>query len=261
MHAVEQQYEPEAATQSNECAEEGFAPEIDQDVQNRIPCATRRDHADGGDGEEHGHRIVDARFQFEQRADTRTQLQAAAAQQEEDGCRIGGSHDGADQETLLRAERERPCAERPGEACGDENAHGCQHRCRGDRGADVEKARTQTAIEQDDRKRQRSDQISEAVIGETDPARAIFSGQHAHGEEHQQDGRAEARGDQAGEYACHDEARAEQERGVGKSNRFHVTENLDDGLPFSEAKSSADVQMLAKDRGFSAAFGIWRVSQ
>src|SRR5690606_18656258 len=81
-------------------------------------------HGDQGDGQEHGHRIVAAGFNFQRRADPF--VQTFAVQQVKNHGRIGGADNGADQQSLEQGQVEQPGRGNTRQARGNDHAGGGQ---------------------------------------------------------------------------------------------------------------------------------------
>ena len=109
---VEHDRHDAAAQNADDRTEDGLLGKRACDRRPR-PVADQQD-LDQHDGEEHGERIIGAGFDFERRADPRTQPQAAGMDQEEHRGRIGRADHRADQECLEPADAERVFGDRRG---------------------------------------------------------------------------------------------------------------------------------------------------
>ena len=172
--------------------------------------------------QQHGDRIVGARFDFERRADARTQLQPAGAQQEEHGRGVGRGDDRAEQQRFDRAEPEQPVRGDAGQRRRDDDAERRQQQGRREHAAERLAARAQAAVEQDHRERERAEPIGQLVVVEADAARPVDAGEHAEHEEHQQQRRAETARDQARSDTGQHQRRGAGEQPVGVVDRIHA---------------------------------------
>ncbi len=77
-----------------------------QQVQGKAVTSALRNEFHQGDRQEDGHRIVGAGLDFQRGPDTVADIDAADAQQEEDGGRVGGGQDRAEKQTFQIAEAE-----------------------------------------------------------------------------------------------------------------------------------------------------------
>ncbi|MNV30242.1 hypothetical protein D3C71_1215050 [compost metagenome] len=135
-------------------------------------------------------------------------MNAADAQQEKDGRRIRGGDDGAEQQPLQPREPEQQggCARE--EHGGQDDAAGGERHGRCCRKPEGLYRRAETGIEKNDGEHERAEHISERIIGELD-AKAVHTRRQADNKEKQQEGRAEAEGDEArkgcdeNENSCH----------------------------------------------------------
>ena len=106
-----------------------------------------------------------------------------------------------------------------------EHADGRQRERRRQHAAEAGKARTQAAVEQDQRQRDRADQVGGADIVELEAAGPALAGQHADDQEHQQQRRAEAQRDQTRQDAGEHQQAAEQDGdadGVEQGHRANL---------------------------------------
>jgi len=83
------------------------------------------------------------------------------------------------------------------------------------------KPRSQAAVEQDQRQRDRSHQIGGAHVVEPQLARTGIAGQHADQEKHQEQGRAESQRQQARQNAGHHQKRAQKDGYADLVERRH----------------------------------------
>jgi hypothetical protein len=152
---------------------------------------------DQEDGEQNRERIVAAGFDFEDRADARTQPQAMGMDQEEHRRGVGRGYDRADQQRLGPAHAEQNFRDRRGHRRGQQYAKRREHERGREHAAEDRKAGAQAAVEQNKRERNRADHIGRAHVVELDPARPRLAREHADDQEHQQQRRPEAHRQQA----------------------------------------------------------------
>ena len=88
--------------------------------------------------------------------------------------------------------------------------------------AEDREPRPQAAVEEDDRERDRADEVGDRVVVEGDAARPVLAGEHADDEEDEEQRRPEARRDQAREDAEHDQRRADEDGGVDEVDAGQV---------------------------------------
>ncbi|MCY1363888.1 hypothetical protein D9M69_506690 [compost metagenome] len=150
------------------------------------------DPFDQRQGQENRHRVVDARLDLQHARDPVLEADAAAVQHRENRRRIGRADDGAEQQPEPPVDTEQPRCEHAHQTGRHQHAHGRQRQRRLERNAEGGKARAQAAVEQDHRQRQVADQEAEPGVIEADAAGAVHAGQHADGQEHQQERHAEA---------------------------------------------------------------------
>ena len=172
--------------------------------------------------QQHGDRIVRARFDFERRADARAQLQSARAQQEEHRRRVGRRDDRAEQQ---RFDRPSPSSEMRGDAGQrrrDDDAERRQQQGRREHAAERLAPRAQAAVEQDHRERERAEPVGQLVVVEADAAGSVDAGEHADHEEHEQQRRAETARDQARADARQHQRGGAREKPVGVVDCVHA---------------------------------------
>jgi hypothetical protein len=154
-------------------------------------------------------------------ADARTQPKSLGVHQKKHRGGVGRGHHGADQQRLGPVQVERKFRDRRRDQCGQQHADGRQHdRWRKHR-TDVLEARPQAAVEQDQRQRDRTDQIGGPHVVELELAGSGIARQHADHEKHQKQRRAEAQRQQARQDASHHERGAEQDSDADGVERGH----------------------------------------
>jgi len=198
-----------------EQAEHGADAELLQQAEQEIPAKgglAGEQHLDQCDGQEHRHRVVAARFDFQGRADPL--VEALAVEQVEHHRGIRGADDGADQQALQQRQVEQPGGGQPGQARGDGDPEGGQGKGRFQRDAEGGGAGAHAAVEQDHRQRQVADDEGEAVVLEDDAADAIDASEHADGKEDDQDGYAEAIRQRTHQDACSHQQGTDEEQVV-----------------------------------------------
>ena len=148
-------------------------------------------------------------------------MQTAGTQQEEHRRSVRRSDDRADQQAGRPAEAKQEMGGGTGNERGDDNAQRCQQARRRQRTTETGHLGAQTAIEQDYRQRQRTEEIGQPVVVEAD-TKTVLAEAHADQQEHQQQGRAKARRDQAGGDAHQDQKRAAEQQPVAEVQLFHA---------------------------------------
>jgi len=106
--------------------------------------------------------------------------------QEEDRSRIGRCHDRAYQQRLDPAQIESVSGDRRSKHCGKQDPGRRQGHRRTENAAESREPGTQASVEQNERKRDRADDIGGAHVIELNAARARFAGNHADDEKHQE---------------------------------------------------------------------------
>ena len=186
---------------------------MDKHHAGRFDDLPERQHLDQRQGEENGDRIIGSGFDFQCRAHALADFRVAGAQQEEHGSRVGRADDGAEQERLDPAEPHQEMRGRSHDADGEQNAECRQHECRRCRLAQRVDRRAEPGIEQDQRQRNRTDEIGRIGVVEFD-AETIGAGDEANDKEQQQKGRAEAKGEQRRKRSRQDQRRADERQYV-----------------------------------------------
>ncbi len=208
VHAVDQLQQQPAAAKT----EQGAETELLHQVQGEAPAEAglaAGEHLDQGHGEEHRHRVVAARFDFQGRGDPL--VETFAAEQGEHRGGVGGADDGADQQAFHPVQVEQPGCRDAGQAGGHQHAQGGQRQCRPERHAEAGDAGAQAAVEEDHGERQVAHQVGHRIVVEDDAADPVVAGDHADGEEDHQDRDAQAGGQRADEDAHADQHRPDQE--------------------------------------------------
>ena len=223
VEPVEHQHHAAAAGIADQGADQRLGDQERRDV---VPgLAAVQDHLDQHDGEEDRERIVDPGLDLERRADARPQPQPLGVQQEEHRRGVGRGDDRADQQRLGPAEPERKHRRRRGQRGSHQHADGRQQARRADHVAEGLVAGAQTAVEQDQRQRHRSDGVGEPHVVEPDAERPRLARQHADQQEHQQQRRAEAQRHQARQDAGQDQKRRKQNADADRVKRAHCAKS------------------------------------
>ena len=191
------------------------------------------------DGEDVGHRVVAAGFQLQHRPQVLPQVQFLAAQDREDGSRIGGAHHGRQQETAgqRHADGNGRVGHQPdedaGEQDGEQHARGGEQHPLAEDGARFVDGRFKSGREQDDGHREMADVLRELEVVEMD-AQHVLAGHHAQQEEQQQGRDAVAGADLRHQDGGEDQDGKQEEqmlrhevhhkRGRRKDHRFHGSE-------------------------------------
>ena len=116
---------------------------------------------------------------FERRSDPGAQPQPAGMDQQKHRGGIGGGDHRADQERFHPVEAEQEMRDRRRQCGGEQDADGGEHEGRRDHAAERREPRAQTAVEQDQRQRHRTDQIGRVDVVELHAAGTGFAGEHA----------------------------------------------------------------------------------
>ena len=183
------------------------------------------DDFDQGDGEEDGDRIVGAGLDLERRPHPVAQLQIPRAQQEEDRGSVGRCDCGAKQERFQPAETGQVAGGHAEQSGGDDDADGRERKRRHGGLAECRERRAESGFEQDDGQRQCADEISKTRIVELD-AEAVDAGHQTEAEKEEQQGRAEAEGDQARKRRGEHERSADQRYEINRLIHSAVASRL-----------------------------------
>ena len=146
--------------------------------------------------------------------------------QKEHGGGIGGRHDRPDEEAFDPAQVEQNSRD------GRRDCRGQQYprRCERDRGAEHAAERRepgpQAAIEENERKGNRADRVGDAYVVELEPEGPGFACEHAHDQEHQEERRPEAHGNQARHDPGEHQEPAEQDAEADRVERPHAGQIL-----------------------------------
>ena len=165
----------------------------------RQPVVVVLQPLDEAEHEQHGDRVVEPRFALQ--GGGQAALERRAAQQREDRRAVGGRQDRAQQHPVERREVEEPCRRQPGDDRGDDRAHDGQRQRRGQDRADLEQARGEPALEEDQGERDDPDPARQLVVVELDEAQAVGADGHAQEDEQQQARHAQAPRDEGREHA------------------------------------------------------------
>ncbi len=149
------------------------------------------------------------------------QAQPAGMHQEEHRRGIGRGDDGADQQRLGPAEIEEIMRDRRGDGGGQQHAQGRECSGRRQHGAKGRKARAQTAVEQNERERDRADRVGQGHVIEADATGSGFAGQHADGKEDQQQRGTEPQRHKARQDAGQNQHRSEQNDDIDRFECRH----------------------------------------
>ena len=158
----------------------------------------------GDEGQRHGereddrHRVVHARLDLEQVLEPRPDPDPRAPQDGEDGRRVRGGDDGAEEERLGPAEAERARSEREHPRRARDAQRGEEPRRRDDT-PDARHRGVEPAVEEDEDEGDRAGAEGEPVVLEGDPADALRPGEHADEEEEEDDRDPEPSGGPRGE--------------------------------------------------------------
>lgn len=174
------------------------------------------------DGEKHRHGVVGAGFDFERGVEAPCQIHATLVQQQKDGRGVGRSDDGADQETFEEPDAKRPHGDRAGDRRGDDDSKRGKRRRRRPRHAHGGERRAQAAVEQNHRERHAADEKGGVEIVEGDAKNAVFAGEHAEAQEHEQQRRADPRRNHAGDDADDQKTAGKQDQVVDGFHRLRV---------------------------------------
>ena len=213
---VQQPSDGEAA----EHAQHQPQPDLQAEAGGKLPAQA---HAGGlrGDcqfgqkrGEEDRDRVVGAGLDLERRLDPLAEVDAAGAQQKEHRRGVGGGDDRGEQEAFDPADVEQQVGGGAEDQRRQQHAQRRQHHRRGAGGAEVPDARLEAAVEQDDRQRQRADEVGNRAAVELDAEQPVLAGEQAEGEEHQQQRRPGAPGGEAGQGTQRHQACCDQDRQV-----------------------------------------------
>ncbi|MCY1415863.1 hypothetical protein D9M71_313590 [compost metagenome] len=189
VDAVDQLQHQPATAQAQQPADTELTQQVAQQAPVQ-PGLAAGDHVDQGDSEEHRHRVVAARLDLE--GSRNPLVQAFAAEQREHCSGVGGADDRTDQQTLNQAQVEQPGGNQAGEGGGDHHPDRGQRQRRPQRHAEACHPRTQATVKQDDGQCQVAHQVGGWVIVEDDAA-TIDTGDHADGEDDDQNRDAQAR--------------------------------------------------------------------
>ena len=169
-----------------------------------------RDRLDQREHQQHGDGVVEARLALERAR--QAPAQRRVAQQREDRGAVRGGEHRADQQALLEVEVEQ---QHRGDA-GDQRAQRRRDQRQRDRGPehgpDLDHARGEAALEQDQGERDDPDRAREVVVAELDPARAVGPDRHPETQEQQQAGHPQLARHERGQQArCEQRSRDEDE--------------------------------------------------
>ena len=177
------------------------------------------ENLDAGRNQNHRDRIVEPGFSFQRRHDPLACLHLPIADQGQHGCGVSRRHDSPHQQGLHPAKAEQEM----GRHCGQSRSQQDAERGQGKRGAQdhaqAPQACAQPPVEQDERERQRPEEIGLVVRVKVDLPGSLHPGQHAKAQEDQQERRpCPARGRSAGNRQ-QDQARGGQKNEIGIVHR------------------------------------------
>ena len=113
------------------------------------------------------------------------------AQDAKDARRVGGCHNGAQQQAADPVEAQHKVGEHAGDASGDDDAERAQqHRGHGDRFGTVDVG-IKAAVEHDEQQRCAADGFGERVVAKVDVRRTVDAQQHAECDKDEQGGEGE----------------------------------------------------------------------
>ena len=150
----------------------------------------QRDRQEDGDG------IVGAGFDLERRADAFAQIHIAGPEQEEHRRGVGRGDDRPEQKCFEPGKFRQIVGGDAKQQCGHNDAQGRQRQSRRGRLPERVKRRAEARIEENDRQRQRADEIGQFGVVEFD-AEPVYAARQTDAEKQEQKRRAEAEGDQA----------------------------------------------------------------
>jgi hypothetical protein len=210
VDTVDQLQKYPASAQAHHCADTELLQQMADQAEMQAALVAHQ-HVDQRDGEEHCHRVVAARFDFQ--GGCHPLVQALAAQQRKDRGGVGGTDNRTDQQALQHVQVEQPGRHHAGEPGGDQDAYRGQRQRRPQGHPKACHPGTQPAIEQDHGQGQVADQIGGGIVVEDDAA-AIDPCCHTDGQDNDQYGNAQARRQRADQNARTYQQRADQEEAV-----------------------------------------------
>ncbi len=145
---------------------------------------TAQQQFDEHEGEKNGERIVGAGFDLERCANPRAQPQTVGVEEEKHCGSVGRSHHGAGEQGFGPAQSEGKLGERGRQHRAEQDADRGERERRGEHAAKCGKARAQTAVEQDQGQRNRTDEVGGAHVVELDAEPHVARG-HADQQEDQ----------------------------------------------------------------------------
>jgi len=144
------------------------------------------DEVDQADGQKDRHRVVAAGFEFQQRLEVAPQTDALAAQDGEDGCRVGRGHNRAEQQGFKRLQIEQQIRRAAENQARYQHAERRQNDPLAPDRAYVRYFGIEPPCIQNERKGHDGEQLREERIVEFDPADTFRSGQHSDHQKKQQ---------------------------------------------------------------------------
>ena len=165
-------------------------------------------------GDEDRHRVVEAGFDLQGAGHPLVDGHAGALDHIEDRGGVGGADDAAQQQAQAPVHVHQPGGEGAHQRGGQHHAHGGQAERRLQRQAEGGQPGAQAAVEQNNRQGDVADHIGQREIIELNAADTVFAGHHAHHQEHQQGGHADARTQGAQQQPHEHQAGADQQENV-----------------------------------------------
>ena len=211
--AVHDLGDDDAADDADQPADGGLECEVDEEVDHG-PFARRDSELHQRDGEEDGDRVVRSRLHFERRADAVADVDAADPEQEEHRGRVGRRHHRAEDQPVHPRQAEDQVGRDRDQPCRQDDAERREHARRPRRDPKRRGPRREARIEEDDRERHAADEERRPAIVELDAERAILAGEQPDGQEDEEERRAEAEADEAGEHRRDDKRRADEYRHI-----------------------------------------------
>lgn len=150
------------------------------------------DGFDQSDGEEDGHGVVAAGFEFEEGLGTALHADGLGAEDGEDGGGIGGTDNGAKQETFQPGGLEDEVGERADQEGGEGNAEGGEAEALPEDGADGAPVGFESAGEEDEGEGDDADGLGEAGVVKPDASGPVGTGEHPDGDEEEKTGNTKA---------------------------------------------------------------------
>ena len=184
-------------------------PSGDRDGQSAFAEAARHPF-DQHQGQEDGDGIVRSGLDFERRAHPVAERDAADPKQEEDRRRVGRRDDRAEQEAAEERQTEQKFRGDADEQRRQDDADRRQGDRRQGGRPQRRQPRLEAGVEKDDGKGDRPDEERRPGIVEVDAERPVLAGKQADDQKDEEQRRAEAEADEAGEHRRQDERGADE---------------------------------------------------